>query len=573
MADLGNINKLKLPNGDIVHFKDSVSGYTSNTGTITQVTTSAGAHSTVNKSSGAVSFNVPTKTSHLTNDSGFITSSAISGKADKATTLSGYGITDAYTKTEIDGKLSGTFHYKGSKATTGDLPTSGNSTGDVWHVNADGSEYAWDGTDWEFLGKVIDLSGYVPTSRTVNGKALSSNISLSASDVGAATSGHTHTLTLASSSDTSTVSLSANTKYKLTAGGNSIVFTTPADSAPVTSVNGQTGAVNLSAANVGALPTGHTYTTKIEGESSASSSVTLAFGSKYKLTAGGTSYVFTMPSNPNTNTTYTLSQDSTDGHKITLTPSSGSAQTITIPDNNTTYSAGTGLSLSGTSFSVKTGYTTSGNNRAVQADSNGNLYVTQKDTTYSIATNTTSGLVKPWYTHTAASTGPTTGTNATAVAVNAITTTAGKYYAVEADNAGRLFVNVPWTDHTYTLPTSAASHTTGITVSAHSTTSINGVSGSTSVYGVKSDSTTTASKASGSNSTTPSLSFAIDSTDTNQLNITWSAGTASSWSFSNVTVPVRADSATTVPIAASATTVVTSASHTVNDNGHTHTLA
>jgi hypothetical protein len=36
------------------------------------------------------------------------------------------------------------------------------------------------------------LSGYVPTSRTVNGKALSSNITLSASDVGAAPSNHTH---------------------------------------------------------------------------------------------------------------------------------------------------------------------------------------------------------------------------------------------------------------------------------------------------------------------------------------------------------------------------------------------
>lgn len=31
------------------------------------------------------------------------------GKADKATTLSGYGITDAYTKTEVDGKLSSVY--------------------------------------------------------------------------------------------------------------------------------------------------------------------------------------------------------------------------------------------------------------------------------------------------------------------------------------------------------------------------------------------------------------------------------------------------------------------------------
>jgi hypothetical protein len=40
--------------------------------------------------------------------------------------------------------------------------------------------------------------------------------------------------------------------------------------------------------------------------------------------------------------TYTLTQDSSDGHKITLTPSSGTGQTITIPDNNTTYTFDTG---------------------------------------------------------------------------------------------------------------------------------------------------------------------------------------------------------------------------------------
>lgn len=43
-------------------------------------------------------------------------------------------------------------------------------------------------------GKVLNdkFASYVPTSRTVNGKALSVNISLNASDVGASASGHTH---------------------------------------------------------------------------------------------------------------------------------------------------------------------------------------------------------------------------------------------------------------------------------------------------------------------------------------------------------------------------------------------
>ena len=49
-------------------------------------------------SSKNVNIEVPTKVSQLSNDSGYLTKHQdISGKADKATTLSGYGITDAYT--------------------------------------------------------------------------------------------------------------------------------------------------------------------------------------------------------------------------------------------------------------------------------------------------------------------------------------------------------------------------------------------------------------------------------------------------------------------------------------------
>ena len=116
---------------------------------------------------------------------GTAVASAISGKADTATSLSGYGITDAYTKTEIDGKLSGAMHFKGTKAKVSDLPASGNTTGDMWNVQSTGANYAWDGSVWDKLSENIDLSGYVPTSRTINGKALSGDISLTAGDVGA----------------------------------------------------------------------------------------------------------------------------------------------------------------------------------------------------------------------------------------------------------------------------------------------------------------------------------------------------------------------------------------------------
>ena len=90
-----------------------------------------------------------------------------------------------------------------------------------------------------------------------------------------------------------------------------------------------------------------------------------------------------------------------------------------------------------------------------------------------VATNDTLGGVKPWYSHTAASTGPTTGSNATAVAVNAITSTANKYYAVESDSNGRLFVNVPWSDTWTQLSTTAAGYV-GTKLPGNTTTFLRG---------------------------------------------------------------------------------------------------
>jgi hypothetical protein len=91
------------------------------------------------------------------------------GKQSPATSLAGYGIQDAYTKTEVDGLVSSALHYKGTKDTYADLPTSGNALGDVWNVaTADsnhgvntGDNVAWNGTDWDVLAGTVDLSGYM----------------------------------------------------------------------------------------------------------------------------------------------------------------------------------------------------------------------------------------------------------------------------------------------------------------------------------------------------------------------------------------------------------------------------
>lgn len=86
--------------------------------------------------------------------------SAVAGKADKSTTLAGYGITDAYTKTEIDGKLGSVYKYKGSVANEAALPQDSQTIGDVYNVEDTGANYAWNGTSWDKLSETIDLSSY-----------------------------------------------------------------------------------------------------------------------------------------------------------------------------------------------------------------------------------------------------------------------------------------------------------------------------------------------------------------------------------------------------------------------------
>ena len=61
--------------------------------------------------------------------------------------------------------------YKGSVATYADLPADDNKIGDVWNVIDTGSNYAWDGEDWDEIGSTVDLSGLVTldTDQTITG--------------------------------------------------------------------------------------------------------------------------------------------------------------------------------------------------------------------------------------------------------------------------------------------------------------------------------------------------------------------------------------------------------------------
>ena len=235
------------------------------------------------------------------------------------TTLQGYGITDAYTKTEVDGLVSGVLHYKGTKATVSALPSSGNTTGDVWHVTADSGEYAWDGSTWQELGSTVDLSGYVPTSTTVNGKALTGNISLTASDVGA---------------------LSTSTTYVSSFNGNTGAITY---TAPVTSVNGQTGAVSLTipdAISINKGYSGNGYIPIFSSTTGTCSSIPLVNTLWFNEEDSHTSQILYIGKSSNDEgykgKIKLSNSGAVSGDYTTITPSGSSAVTLTLPSSTGT---------------------------------------------------------------------------------------------------------------------------------------------------------------------------------------------------------------------------------------------
>lgn len=50
-------------------------------------------------------------------------------------------------------------HFKGSVATFGDLPSSGNTVNDAWIVDADGDLYVWSGSSWTNAGQIVGPTG------------------------------------------------------------------------------------------------------------------------------------------------------------------------------------------------------------------------------------------------------------------------------------------------------------------------------------------------------------------------------------------------------------------------------
>ena len=125
---------------------------------------------TVNSSTRKINITLPTKISDLTNDSNFATTTDLDAKVDKVT---GKGLsTNDYTTTEKD-KLAAI--EDGANKTVVDTALNSTSTNPVQNkvINT------------KINSMKSDIDSKVPSTRTVNGKALTDDITLSASDVGA----------------------------------------------------------------------------------------------------------------------------------------------------------------------------------------------------------------------------------------------------------------------------------------------------------------------------------------------------------------------------------------------------
>lgn len=188
-----------------------------------------------NGQTGAVSYSAPV--SSVNGQTGAVTglatsaevSAAVSGKADKATTLAGYGIDNAYTKSQTDTALAG----KQDKLTAGANITIVNNV-----ISATGGQG----------GGAVD---------SVNGKT--GVVVLDAEDVGALSDN-----TVIPTKVSDLINDEGFGTYSLPSGGIPVTdlassvqtslgkADTALQSAPVTSVNNKTGAVVLTASDVGA---------------------------------------------------------------------------------------------------------------------------------------------------------------------------------------------------------------------------------------------------------------------------------------------------------------------------------
>lgn len=247
-----------------------------------------------------------------------------------APTADGHLANKKYVDDIIASKVASVFKFKGTKPTFEDLPKTGNVEGDVWHIEADHTEYVWATVDgalnpsWEALGGTIDLTGY----------ALKTDLK---------------SLTFKSGDATAVYSPLTEKEFTFTAGNNitlalaSTGLTISATDTKLTNVANSTGKVftgvsngtTITTTNVGALVlTGFAASTADTGALAATDTITKALNKLYNLANSKTS---------NTGTVTSVSA----GGGLTGGPitTSGTISHATKPSSGTALEAGTGSGL------------------------------------------------------------------------------------------------------------------------------------------------------------------------------------------------------------------------------------
>lgn len=212
---------------------------TSNTGTITEVKTVAGTHTTIDVTSGKAEFNVPTKTSHLTNDSNFLDTNStlnaakLSGAIPSAVTATTQSTSDDSTKLAttafvhdmVDG-LPTPMQFIGTVGTSGtttwaNLPAASGHTGYTYKVITDhtaetgkpaakvGDTIISNGTDWIVIPSGDEPSGTVTSVTLIAGGGISLD-----TDNTAITSSGSRTISHADTSSQASITASSRTYIK-----------------------------------------------------------------------------------------------------------------------------------------------------------------------------------------------------------------------------------------------------------------------------------------------------------------------------------------------------------------------
>ena len=210
------------------------------------------------------------------------------------------------TKQYVDAAVNAVYKYKGSVKNESELPSQSQVIGDVYNVEDTGMNVAWDGTKWDKLGIVVDLSGYATTAN-VNAELAKKAPTASPTFTGTVTA-PTFKGTLSGNAATATSATSASSAAKLTTARTIAIA----------------GAVTGTA-------------TSFDGSANISISTTAVAGAKVTGTVAAATKATQDSTGQAINTTY-IKGLSVSGKVITYTRGDNTTGTITTQDTNTTYS-------------------------------------------------------------------------------------------------------------------------------------------------------------------------------------------------------------------------------------------